>query len=385
MTPTKTSPSGLASLPKELLFKILEQLDDEDVLECTEILFLNSIGVDILLRRNEIQDPTVYCEAEVRLPERLSDTPVTDTLSALLASKRHYGSIRMLHCAVRPSIGYDGMDTSIVDTIPHDDPGAEPVEERAAFMFARITEFLSRVDSLEVVHLEVAHWRWFPESFSRLLEELLNRIIFEKGCSRLQLDTGVTSLAHGHNWEVSSGGIEGPPPTSRLSRILTKFTCGIFNDRDSDFTTPQESQPSAHMSRLTKLQMDSIFFHPKTLSWISNLFSQSCLVDFTISFGTRFLDNFSSIHDALRILVKTKHFEALTVLRATEPLFKIILSCVWISESLKRLTVCANTAYWSPSPGRFQGQHHFRAPSKTFPSPQNSSTHSPASFPPVCP
>ena len=96
-------PRGFVQLPRELLVKILDQMDNETILSCSELSpFLNEAGVETLLRRLNIPDPSTYCELEVSVPESLSSGTTANALVALLARRQDYASIKQLCVTIYP-------------------------------------------------------------------------------------------------------------------------------------------------------------------------------------------------------------------------------------------------------------------------------------------
>ncbi|KAJ3533848.1 hypothetical protein NMY22_g7166 [Coprinellus aureogranulatus] len=333
-----TPSSAIELLPQELLFILLRHLDDKDILGCTQIPFLNAAGIEILLRRHDVQDVSAQCDLSVKVQENLSDPPLIDALAVLLASNRSYLHIKSLHCRFPPPDSYDVASFSL----PYNDPSAGPMEDRVAIAFSDITEFLYRVGSLGAVHLEVLYWMKFPICFTRRLEALVNAMILEKGCSDLYIETGTTALAGGHRWTLPF--VECPSRMSSLPRMLTNLTCGIFEVDD-------QKQNPAHQTKLTKLHVDRRFFHPQTIGWVSGLLSCCLLTSFTISLRARapYDEEDTFVEQGLPVLYnQAPNLRTITLLRASEAEVLRITSSLCYFVALKNLTIYATPSTWSP-------------------------------------
>ncbi|KAJ3522068.1 hypothetical protein NMY22_g12049 [Coprinellus aureogranulatus] len=327
--------SAIELLPQELLFILLRHLDDKDILNCTQIPFLNAAGIEVLLQRHDVQDASARCDLFVNVPESLLDPPVVDELAVLLASNRRYPHIKSLRCWFRPSSSYDVATFHL----QYDDPSAEHMEDRVAFAFGGITKFLSRVGSLGVVYLKTLFWAEFPECFTRHLEALINTMILENGCSDLHIETGPTTLAEGRSWTFRPA--EHPSRSSALAQVFANLTCGVPVD--------DLKQGSPHRTRLRKLHLDRQFFDPQTIGWVSDLVCCSLLTDFTISLREPYDEEDTFAEQGLSTLqTKAPHLRSLTLLHASEREVLRIAHRLRHFVALKNLTIYATASTWFP-------------------------------------
>ncbi|KAJ2930261.1 hypothetical protein H1R20_g6802, partial [Candolleomyces eurysporus] len=343
-------PSGFDSLPRELLIKIFQEFDNGAILNCTTIsTYFNSVGVDVILHRHNIIDPSAFCEVKVLVNAKFA-RPV-DPLAALLASARPPNRIKHLHCTIRLTTATSHFGVGSLEYPPM---SRDRLEITGVFALRRLNLFLSKLKAVDKVTLNLSGLKYGLMStpdVSPLLAELVHNII-QKGCRLLQVKSKRSPFGdQPWTFPIPDQAIKSPS-TRRftISSILSGIfsLCGLFkfskkeprkhgHRRIHSEASISPPAPQAILPRVSKLDIDSSFFHPTGSSWMSDLLAYSPLTELVVSLHSSSTPDF--VQRGFPTLLQTvPRLQSLTLLSVGEKVIQNIMPRLRPFVALKHLS-----------------------------------------------
>ncbi|KAJ2912419.1 hypothetical protein MD484_g7994, partial [Candolleomyces efflorescens] len=344
--------SGFDSLPRELLTRILQEFDNAAVLDCTTVSsYFNSVGVDVILHRHNIVNPSELCEVKVLVNAKF--TKPADPLAALLASARPPNRIKHLHCTLRLTTATSQFGAGAVEYPPM---LQDRLELTGTFALRRLNLFLSKLKAVEKVTLNLSGLKYgfmSTPDVSPLLADLVHNII-QKGCRLLQVKSKRSPFGD-QPWTFPIPDQAMKSPSTRrftISSILSSLfsLCGLFkvskkeprkrgHRRIHSETSISPPTPQGILPRVNKLDIDSSFFHPTGRSWMSDLLAYSPLTELVVSFHSSSSPDFVQ-HGFPTLLQTVPRLQSLTLLGVDEKIIQHVLPRLRPFVALKHLSVC---------------------------------------------
>ncbi|RXW22025.1 hypothetical protein EST38_g3851 [Candolleomyces aberdarensis] len=345
-------PSGFDSLPRELLIKIFQEFDNGAILNCTTVsTYFNSVGVDVILHRHNIVDASAFCEVKVLVNAKFA-RPV-DPLAALLASARPPNRIKHLHCTIRLTTATSHFGAGTLEYPPM---SRDRLEITGVFALRRLNLFLSKLKAVDKVTLNLSGLKYGLMStpdVGPLLADLVHNII-QKGCRVLQVKSKRSPFGD-QPWTFPIPDQALKSPSTRrftISSILSSIfsLCGVFkfskkeprkhgHRRIHSEASISPPTPQAILPRVSKLDIDSSFFHPTGSSWMSDLLAYSPLTELVVSLHSSSTPDF--VQRGFPTLLQTvPRLQSLTLLSVGDKVIQNIMPRLRPFVALKHLSVC---------------------------------------------